>query len=266
MILLCALSHNLLPSLNLLPSHITPFAAHNSREAALGISALSQTLAQQNPAAIMAQNPQALAQNLAGMVASEVLPLVKAELAASIGPWLADSSASLKRLDTRLAVSRELDCVPDCTASAIECVWGGGVEMVCCSGNGCQRGGVSGSPGGASEESGGIHFFRGGLWVHEQRTAASIRPWLAEQCLTQTPGHTPRSACVAVGMCVWGGVWGGRVRGGGGANTLQWNELVMRGGGVGVEGGVFRRGQWVHEQGEEEQGRQGYCKHMAGLL
>lgn len=86
-------------------------AARNSREAAVGVNALSQTLAQQGPPNLaqlpgspnLAQDPQALAQ-MAGLVASEVLPLVKAELAASIGPWLADSSASLKRLDTRLAV------------------------------------------------------------------------------------------------------------------------------------------------------------------
>lgn len=61
----------------------------------------SSDLAQQQ------QNPAALAQMLGGLVAAEVLPLVKAELGASIGPWLADSSASLKRLDTRLAVSVE---------------------------------------------------------------------------------------------------------------------------------------------------------------
>jgi hypothetical protein len=41
----------------------------------------------------------------AGYVAGEVAPLLQAELAASLGPWLADSSNSLKRLDTRLAVS-----------------------------------------------------------------------------------------------------------------------------------------------------------------
>lgn len=60
---------------------------------------------------------------MTGLVASEVLPLIKAELATSIGPWLADSSASLRRLDTRLAVRT---CV---------CPWGSGrCAVVWCAG------------------------------------------------------------------------------------------------------------------------------------
>jgi hypothetical protein len=87
----------------------------------------------------MAQNPQLLAQNLAGIVASEVLPLVKAELAASIGPWLADSSASLKRLDTRLAVS----------------------VVACRGGWGCAKGFMGGG-GAAAAARGGCVFLGGG--------------------------------------------------------------------------------------------------------
>lgn len=89
------------------------------------MTSLSQALAQQGPVNLaqpgtgtagpnLAQDPQALAQlaqMLAGQVAGEVLPLVRAELGASLGPWLADTSANLKRLDTRLAVSTLGQCV-----------------------------------------------------------------------------------------------------------------------------------------------------------
>lgn len=84
--------------------------ARNSREAAVGVnalgSALQQTL-QQGPAGLGQGGPIApqAAQMLAGIIASEVVPLVKAELAGALGPWLAESNAALKRLDTRLAVS-----------------------------------------------------------------------------------------------------------------------------------------------------------------
>lgn len=73
---------------------------------ALG-SALQQTL-QHHPAAFAGQAgalPPQTAQMLAGIIASEVVPMVKAELARALGPWLAESNAALKRLDTRLAVS-----------------------------------------------------------------------------------------------------------------------------------------------------------------
>jgi hypothetical protein len=83
------------------------------------VTSLSEALAQQGPANLaqpgrgtsgpnLSQDPQDLAQlsqMLAGQVAGEVLPLVRAELGASLGPWLSDTSANLKRLDTHLAVS-----------------------------------------------------------------------------------------------------------------------------------------------------------------
>eukprot|EP00775_Hariotina_reticulata_P004825 gene4825-5073_t len=57
---------------------------------------------QQHPNNMLAT--QQTAQLLAGLVTSEVLPLLRSDLASSLGPWLAESSAALKRLDTRLAV------------------------------------------------------------------------------------------------------------------------------------------------------------------
>uniref|UniRef100_A0A383VRZ9 Uncharacterized protein n=1 Tax=Tetradesmus obliquus TaxID=3088 RepID=A0A383VRZ9_TETOB len=79
-------------------------AGRSSREAAMAVnalgSALSQTLAQGPAGQQQQHNPQMLA----GYVAGEVAPLLQAELAASLGPWLADSSNSLKRLGTRLAM------------------------------------------------------------------------------------------------------------------------------------------------------------------
>ena len=49
----------------------------------------------------------------------ERLPLLRAELAAGLGPWLTDSSAALKRLETRLAVRIVVPCArtpthPEC--------------------------------------------------------------------------------------------------------------------------------------------------------
>lgn len=85
-------------------------AARNSREAAVGVNALGSALQQtlQQGSAAMGQGaaiPPQTAQMLAGFIASEVVPLVKAELAGALGPWLAESNAALKRLDTRMAVS-----------------------------------------------------------------------------------------------------------------------------------------------------------------
>lgn len=75
------------------------------------MNALGSAL-QQNFAALSASQQSAgnlvspqMAQLLAGVISSEVVPLVKAELSGVLGPWLADSHAALRRLDTRLAVS-----------------------------------------------------------------------------------------------------------------------------------------------------------------
>lgn len=91
---------------------LLPPAARNSREAAVGVSALGSALQQtlqQSPAGIGQGGPMPpqTTQMMAGLIASEVVPLVKAELAGALGPWLAESNAALKRLDTRLAVSNK---------------------------------------------------------------------------------------------------------------------------------------------------------------
>jgi hypothetical protein len=93
---------------------LLPAAARNSREAAAAVNTLSASLPgilqqqqqqqQQYPNNNMLLVTQQSAQLLAGLLASEVVPLFRAELGSSLGPWLADSSAALKRLDTRLAV------------------------------------------------------------------------------------------------------------------------------------------------------------------
>jgi hypothetical protein len=90
------------------PTHTNTNAARNSREAAAGIAGLSQALASSQALPQQQQlGPDAAAaaaQLLAGSAAAEVLPLLRAELAASVGPWLADSANAVKRLDTRLGV------------------------------------------------------------------------------------------------------------------------------------------------------------------